>query len=327
MPQAGELSIGSDSSSTPITRTFTPPIIVTGTTDMTSGSSYGGDTVSFTSGSALNPSDDKNEAVVGKALAEKNGLSVGSTFTAYDETITVVGIYDSGNSFSNAGVIMTLASLQRLSDQSGAVTSATVTVDSVDNLEAATTAVKNLLGDAADVVSNQETATNAIAPLENVKSISLYSLLGALGAGAVIILLTMVMIARERRREIGVLKAIGSSNVRTMLQFVSESVTLTLIGMVVGIGIGIATAGPITNALVTNSSSNTTQLIQAPGQGRNMRISFSSGISTVRDVQANVGVDILAYGFGAALLIAVVGSALPALLISKIRPAEVMRAE
>ena len=35
-------------------------------------------------------------------------------------------------------------------------------------------------------------------------------------AGAIIIFLTMMMIVRERRREIGVLKAIGASNVNVV---------------------------------------------------------------------------------------------------------------
>jgi ABC-type antimicrobial peptide transport system permease subunit len=40
-----------------------------------------------------------------------------------------------------------------------------------------------------------------------------------------------------------------------------------------------------------------------------------------------VGWSIVAYGFGTAMVIAVIGSALPAFFIAKIRPAEVMRAE
>ena len=266
-------SIGSGSSSTgstQITRTFTPPVTVTGTNDLSRASMYGGDSVTYTSGAALDPTKDTNEAVVGKALAEKNNLAVGSTFTMYDTKITVIGIYDTGNAFSNNGVIMPLAAVQRLTSQSGAVTSATATVDSIDNVEAATAAIKTALGDKADVTNDQASADAAVEPLESVKSISTYSLIGALVAGSVIILLTMLMIVRERRREIGVMKAIGSSNTKTMLQFVSEAVTLTLLGMVVGVIIGAVGANPVTKALVKNSDSSTTQQvgIRAGGPGR-----------------------------------------------------------
>lgn len=323
--------MGGNSGQGEVTRTFTPPVMVTGTDNVSAASTYGGDTVTFTSGEAFEPTKDENVAVVGKSLAEKNNLTVGSTFKAYDNNVKVVGIYDTGNTFANGNVIMPLAALQRLSDQSGAVTSATATVDSVDNIDAAVSAIKSALGDKADVTNNQENAKQTIEPLENVKSISAFSLFGALGAGAVIILLTMMMIVRERRREIGVMKAIGSSNAKTMLQFISESITLTVLGLVVGLVIGITAASPVTKVLVNNSTSSSQQT-QAPGQGGSrigggFRGFGNNSITNARNIQASVGWDILAYGVGAAVLIAVVGSALPAYFISRVRPSEVMRAD
>jgi len=316
------------SGTTRITRTFTPPVVITGTNDTTSSSVFGGNSATFISGQALDASKDVNEAIMGKALATKNNLSVGSTFTAYGQTLKLVGIYETGNTFSNAGLVVALPAMQRLSTQPGNITSAIVTVNSIDNIDGAVASIKTTLGTAADVTSNQATAKTAVTPLENVKSISLFSLLGALGAGAIIILLTMMMIVRERRREIGVMKAIGASNLKTMLQFISEAVTLTMLGLVVGLIIGVAAASPITKVLVNNSSSSTSQAGQGPGGGgRGLRGFGNNSLTNVRNIQTSVGWNILGYGVGAAFLIAAVGSALPAFFISKVRPAEVMRAE
>lgn len=328
MPMRNETGASGTDSPTQIVRTFTPPVTITGASTLST-ATYGGDSVTYASGEAIDVSKDEDVAVIGKALAEKNSLSVGSTFTAYGKTITVKGIYDTGNTFSNNGVIMSLSSLQRLSEQTGQVTSATVTVDSIDNIEGATAAIEAALGDAADVTNNQESAKQAIEPLESVKTISTFSLIGAVIAGAVIILLTMVMIVRERRREIGVYKAIGASNIRIMFQFISEALTLTVLAMVVGLIVGVAAANPLTKVLVNNSSTSTTQTVQGgPGGGaRFVRGVGGNALSSARSVQADVGLDIVAYGVGAAALIAVLGSALPALMISKVRPAEVMRAE
>ena len=234
-----------------------------------------------------------------------------------------------------------LAALQRLSDQSGAITSATVTVDSLDNLSSATTAVKKVLGSAADVTSSQEAADQVVAPLQSVKKISTFSLFGAIGAGAIIILLTMMMIVRERRREIGVMKAIGSSNVGIVRQFVVEALTLTMLGLIIGFGVGIVAATPITNSLVSNSSSSSSSQqggapdgstgSGGPGGGGGFSRSFRSAGTTSRqtlnNIKASVGVDMLALGALAAFAIAVLGSAAPAFLISKIKPAEAMRNE
>lgn len=330
--ERGTGSSSSDGNTGTVTRTFTPPVTVTGVNNLTAASTYGGSTVSYTSGTPIDAAKDANVAVIGKALADKNNLKVGSTFTAYGATITVKGIYDTGNTFSNGGLIMPLATVQRLSGQTNDVNSATVTVNSVDNIDSVVTAVKNALGTSADVVSNQDTAKEAIAPLENVKSISMFSLIGALVAGAVIILLTMTMIVRERRREIGVMKAIGASNLKTMFQFVTESITLTVLGLAVGLAIGIAAANPVTKMLVNNSSSSTStsQTASGPGMGASrggFRRLGSENVLNVKNIEASVGWDIIGYGAGAAFAIAIVGSALPALFISKIRPAEVMRAE
>ena len=113
-----------------------------------------------------------------------------------------------------------------LSGQSGDVTSAIATVDSLDNLSAATTAVKSTLGSSADVESAEQQADNTVAPLNSVKTVATFSLVGAVIAGAVIILLTMVMVVRERKKEIGVVKAIGGSNLRIVSEFMVESLTL-----------------------------------------------------------------------------------------------------
>lgn len=324
--QGGSFSpFGSNSSST----TFTMPITVTGVNDVSSASTFGGTTVTWKSGAVFDASGDENVAVVGTKIAEKNSLSVGSMFTAYGETITVVGIYDAGNDFANNGVFFQLAALQRLSDQSGAITGATVTVDSLDKLSSTTTAVKKVLGTAADVTSSQEAADQVVSPLQSVKKISTFSLFGAIGAGAIIILLTMMMIVRERRREIGVMKAIGSSNIGIVKQFVVEALTLTILGLVIGFGVGVIAATPVTNSLVSSSTSSSSSQTGGPGggMGRGFRNVTATSRQTLDNIKTSVGVSMLAYGTLAAFTIAIIGSAAPAFLISKIKPAEAMRNE
>ena len=280
-------------------------------------------------------------ALVGKDLATKNNLSVGSTFTAYDQTITVKGIYDTGNTFTNAGVIMPLPALQKLSSQTGDVTSAIVTVDSVDHLDATVSALEKKLGSAADVVSDASASADTLSSLDNVKTIATYSLVGALVAGSVIIFLSMLMIVRERRREIGVLKAIGSSNAKISWQFVSEALTLTGMAAVIGVVAGVILSNPVLDALVSSSSNTASgpSFSGGPGGGPGGAgggpIRVGGGITrgftqfgdVLSNVQAHVGFSILLYGLLAAVLIAVIGTAFPSWLIAKIRPAEVMRTE
>lgn len=313
---------------------FTPPVTVIGTNDPANSTSTDGQTFDFklTSGKLFGATSSENVALVGKSLATKNNLKTGSTFTAYGTTITVDGIFDAGNTFGNDQLILPLSTVQKLSNQASDLTSVTVTVDSINNVDSVTSAVKKQLGSAADVTNAAEQTQNSIAPLENIQSISLYSLIGAVIAGSVIILLTMVMIVRERRREIGVIKAIGASNLKVMSQFTVEAATLTVLGAVVGIILGVVAGNPITHLLVTNSTSGGSGAIMAgPGGGGATFRAGGRGLGFLRNnvsnIHAAVGWSIILYGLIAALVIAVAGSALASFFIAKIRPAEVMRVE
>ena len=317
------------------TTTFTMPVTITGTNDESAIKTEGSTSLTWKSGKMFDTSKEANVAVVGTQIADKNSLSVGSTFTAYSTTFTVVGIYDTGNTFNNDGVYTPLSTLQKLSSQSGDITSATVTIDSSDNLTSVTNTIKSQLGSAADVTNSADIAAATTKPLESVASIALFSLIGAVIAGAIIILLTMIMVVRERRREIGVMKAIGASNIVIMWQFVVEAITLTAIALVVGTGIGVAAATPLTNALVSNDSTSTSSGASDTQMGGGRRVMSFGGPGqfgqasrkAIENIQASVGGATLAEGAALALVIAVLGSAAPSLMISKIKPADAMRNE
>jgi putative ABC transport system permease protein len=324
---------------------FSLPISVLGTTTPLR---LNGSNLTLSSGSTIDGSKDVNNALISTDMASKNNLKVGSTFTAYGATLTVTGIFTSSTKMGGNTVIVSLPTLQRLSGQADVVTDAVATVDSLDNLSGVTTAVKNTLGSSADIQSSQDEANSTVQPLQNVASISLFSLIGAVIAGSVIILLTMVMIVRERRREIGILKAIGASNGRVIFQFMSEAVTLTLAGAIIGVLIGIAGGNPVTNLLVTNSTqSNSAAPVDMKGGpitnfGANGSRTATFGAkptggfvsrngtslkNSVRNITTNIGWSILAYGLAAALTIAVIGSACAGWMIAHVKPYEVMRAE
>ncbi|MCE3613233.1 hypothetical protein LXJ57_25220, partial [Escherichia coli] len=90
-------------------------------------------------------------------LASANNLTVGSTFTAYDRTFTVTGIFDAGNQFGNNGLYIALPAAQQLSGQTGLISSLTVNADNVDNVTAVSNALSTALGgsSAVDVVTGE----------------------------------------------------------------------------------------------------------------------------------------------------------------------------
>ncbi len=308
---------------------FAMPIMVSATDDVNVMQSLNVSQFNLTSGEKIDGSSADNVAMLGTSMASKNNLTVGQSFKAYNRDIKVVGIFDSGNTFSNSLIIMPLKTLQTLSNQVGQVNSVLVQTVSIDTEASVTSAIKTQLGDSADVVSSQDTSAQAVAPLSNIKSISTYGLIGSLVAGAIILFLTMVMIVRERRREIGVLKAIGASNALVVAQFSVESLVLTLISSIVGMVLGTFLSNPILKVMVTSS---TTSGPSNAGEAHVAMMRVGAGIvngaqGAVRNLQATINWQIILYGLGAAVIIALIGSALPAYFISKVRPAEVLRSE
>ena len=307
----------------------TPRISVTGTTDENSVSPTGG-TLAISSGAAIDGASSSDIALVGTSLATKNNLKVGDTFTAYGQTITVSGIYSSGNTFLDSGIIMPLKTVQALTDQAGAVSSVKATVDNSDNVNSTISALKTSLGNAADITSEAEQAAASVTSLQSISSLALAGVIGATIAGAIIILLAMIMVVRERRREIGVIKAIGGTNSKVIVQFITEALTLTVIGAVVGLGLGVLVSGPMTTSLVRNSQSSTTA-VTAGAPGGSFGKAFRGGIdqigSNLTQVTTSVTPQIFILAGGLTLLIAIIGSAVPAWLIARVRPAEVLRTE
>jgi len=141
------------------------------------------------------------------------------------------------------------------------------------------------------------------------------------------------MIVRERRREIGVIKAIGATNAKVIGQFISEALTLTIIGAAVGLVLGVLVSGLMTNSLISNSqSSSTTATTGGPaGFGGGARAAFTRGASqigtNISQVKVALTPQVFVSAIGITLVIAIVGSAIPAWFIARIRPAEVLRTE
>ncbi|MDH2902449.1 MAG: FtsX-like permease family protein [Actinomycetota bacterium] len=325
---------------------FVVPVRVIGTNapgNALVGGANGGGTEKLTAGTTFGATSTADQALIGTDMATKNSLKVGSTFSAWGTTITVVGIYDAGSTFANATVLMPLATVQKLAAATDQITGATVYVDNIGNVAPAVTAITKDLGTAADVTSTQATVQAQLSPLNSVKTISTYTLIGAVVGAAIILLLSMLMIVRERRREVGVLKALGATNRSVISQFVAESTTFTLMGAVVGFLGGVIISSPITSALVSASGGSSpggfvrrgggfggggSGFVPPTGTGGGLGFRGLRGLSnTLGNLHTSVGWSTLVFALLAAVVIAALGSTVASATITRIRPAEVLRSE
>ncbi len=330
---------GSGESTAAAPPTFSIPVQATGVSASTTAT---GAAIKLTSGAQLTDFDAAStQALVGTTLATKNKLTVGSTFTVQDRTMKVTGIFDAGTEFDNNAIYLPLAATQTLTDQADQLSSFAVTVDSIENMALTQTALTAALGaDKVDVTSGSANLDSAITSLGSVQNISLIAFIASLVTAGLIVLLIMIMVVRERRREIGVLKAIGASNRTIGAQFVIEALVLVVMGSVVGAVVATFSSNPIVNALVAGNTATTATTAGAaqsgagPGGGfgggegfTRTRGAFAGAEQLIGTISTSLGWQTLVFGVAGILLIAALGALIPALLTAKVRPIEVLRGE
>ncbi len=263
---------------------------------------------------------DADVAVVGQDLAEKNGLDVGSEVDIEGVSVEIIGIFDSGQVFGDSLLVMPIGTVQRVFDLEG-VTSVTVVADDVASVSGVADAIRQTLGqDTVDIVTGEDVYERINESVVNASQTSQIGMIAAFIVAAAVILFSVVLMVRQRVKEIGILKAIGASNWGIGLQFSVEALAMSLVAAIIGALITFPLAQRVADLLVTDSTSTA-----GPMRGGGF---FGGGVVTdVAGVDVAVSPEVLLYALGVAVALAIAASIFPAWYIARVRPAEVLRNE
>lgn len=194
----------------------------------------------------------KAVAIVGKAFARSRGVGLGDEFVLPGKEVQrgkwiyphqikdlkaqVIGIFEVRVVYADNQIFVPLDVVQ---DVMGVgperVSQYIVTADSAENVPTVAKALKAALGPGVDVIAQDQAALQAANSLEAVSANSQVGAAIAAAVGVLVVLFTMMLVTRERTREIGVLKAIGASNRNVASLFTAETVALAVLGAVVGL--------------------------------------------------------------------------------------------
>ena len=289
-----------------------------------------GGTVTISEGRTLSANDSSSYvAVVGTQYADDKGVGVGDWITVGDSSFEIVGIYSSGTRFGDMTVIVPYNTAKTALGVSGPTT-VYVTADSVGHVDSVRQALIDALGSDYDVTSANERGTEMQDTINAIKGNSQMGAYLALVTGMAIMAFVMVLITRERFREIGILKAIGFKNSRIVTQLVTETMMLATMGFVIGVVIA-AAVGPYLSTMVV-SSSVTVPSGPTGGPGGGFRPGGGAG-DAGRASAGLFGADfaldpgLTALTLVMALVLGVVGSLYPVLKAIKLKPAEALRYE
>jgi putative ABC transport system permease protein len=201
-------------------------------------------------------------AVLGATTASDLGLdatSIGSTIQVGGLPFTVIGILQpkGGSGFQNPDdeVLVPLAAVSKYFVATDSIRTIGVSIASNDQMTAATTAITALLRDRHQLAATDASdfqVFNQTQLLDAASSISdtLTLLLGGIASislivGGIGIMNIMLVSVRERTREIGIRKAIGARGRDILAQFLIEALTLSLLGGLIGIALGLAVSALI----------------------------------------------------------------------------------
>jgi putative ABC transport system permease protein len=337
---------------------FRGGILVTGTDDPNTLASVGVQDVTLSSGRSFTAADEGTDvAVVGQTLATANNLTVGSTFvldpsatttptttgstttaTTAGTTMTVIGIYTTGTQFGDNSMALPIDTARTIFSRSNEVDQAIVKADSVDNVDAVSTAIKSTLGtDKADVTTALSTFSTISSPLSDAQSSSQIGMIVALIASAAIILFSIGLVARQRIREIGIMKAVGASSWNVIGQFGIETGIMSIGAALLGALATFPLAQTVANGLV--SSPTTTGFGGAggaaagaagPGGGRFFAAAGNAAGGAnglLGSVNVAVSPEVFLYALAIAVGLALVATIVPVWYVGRVRPAEVLRHE
>jgi lipoprotein-releasing system permease protein len=183
------------------------------------------------------------EAVIGIELARDLGVAVGDKIRVVsaeqrDDVLTVVGLFDIGNRDLNRRWVFTSMKLaQSLLDLPGGVSSVDLTVDDIFAADVVAARLRAQTGLNAE--SWMQTNAQLLAALRNqsVSNTLIRSFVVVIVAVGIASVLVVSVV--QKQREIGILRAMGTSPGRIMLVFLLQGGIYGLIGSLLGAGLGL----------------------------------------------------------------------------------------
>ena len=245
--------------------------------------------------SGRRPSGD--EALVGDGAARIYHLHLGGPVHAGKRAFRIAGVYHSGNTFVDRGVVLPLTDVQEIAQRPHEVTTLAVVVGLGETPKTVAKRLESRFPGITAVVEPGQAVKVDTSSRLIVTAGWIFSLL-ALIIGGIGVTNTMAMAVFERVREIGIMRAVGWSSRRIAALIVSESVAIGLLAL----GLGLL-GGWVAAVLFTEHSS----------------------LSSLTDADFTGGV--FAWGLAFALGVALLGALYPAWRAVSLTPIEALRRE
>ena len=200
--------------------------------------------------------NDNNKIMIHEKFAELNNVNLGDRIKLSQEGKTleleIVGIYsgektNTFNGLSSDFIENSVYTDYKLSQElsnliaNNKVTSVEYGVEDPTKLDDVIKALENLGINNLMVSKSNKNYELVTSSVESITKITNMIRIGSVVVGVVILSLILMFWVRERTYEIGILLSLGTSKVNLVLQFIVEVLLVTIVGLMIAIGIEIAT--------------------------------------------------------------------------------------
>jgi putative ABC transport system permease protein len=182
----------------------------------------------------------------------KTSKAVGQILEIKGQPFQVIGVYKTTNDLFGFGIPEMLLPLSIWPVLYGTddIQSVTIQAKDISKLETAGKKAANLLNDTKSPdlkgkyeVFNLEEIKKSISKVTNIMTMIIGGIASiSLLVGGIGVMNIMLVSITERTREIGIRKALGATRGKILLQFLIEAMMLTLLGGIIGIGLGVGGA-------------------------------------------------------------------------------------
>jgi ABC-type antimicrobial peptide transport system permease subunit len=242
------------------------------------------------------PLSGPKQMLIGRRGADALKKKVDDTLRVNGIPYRITGVFETGQGMEESGGVVTLEDAQEIAQKQRRVSLFQVGVRRGADIDQVMERIQKLdkeltVSKSSEFKGNEQWTAYLTGFAWGIAAIAI--LVGGLG-----MMSAMVMSVLERTREIGVLRAVGWSRMRVVRLILGEAVGLSLVGGVIGVGVGAALAWAVG---------------QVPGVGAFLGGSLSPGL--------------VIQGMVTALALGMVGGLYPAWTAANLQPVEALRYE
>lgn len=298
----------------------------------------------------------KNEAVISKELAELNHWNVGDEINLnvadlmgqkkVAVKIKITGFYtdsdpdreDSGlktaatNRLNN--IITSYETFSSNTFDDMMYVNARYTMKNPSEIDALEKEFRSLgLAEYFDVTVDDSAYKKIVAPVENMASITQTFVIAMLVVGGAILIILSTIAIRERKYEVGVLRAMGMKKSKVSFGLLSEMLVITSICLLLGLGSSVIASKPISNALFASQVASTPGDENTPAvkNGEEITSMYASHMPTtvnsadaITEMNAELSSDAVLQIILLSLLLAGISSIAGIVFVTRYEPAKIL---